>query len=73
MGEQRKVELCVTYLFHTASAVLITDDDWEDPEAKKTWIPRSQIGYDGRYGDLKEGEAITIEVPEWLAKRDGLI
>lgn len=47
-------------------AVLVSDGDSE------TWIPRQFI-LDQEDETLEEGEDTSIEIPEWLATREGLV
>jgi hypothetical protein len=38
------------------------------------WIPKSQIfDSDEDLDDLYEGDDVTIEIPKWLAKREGWV
>jgi len=53
----------------TEKAVLIKE------AGEDIWLPISQIKVDGEEveaADLEIGELITIEMPEWLAKKKGL-
>lgn len=34
------------------------------------WLPKSQIEYDPRATD---GDVVDVEMPEWLANKEGLI
>ena len=68
------VEVTVDYLRRHGQAVLVksADDD-------EIWIPISQIdafeslNSDIQRGHIKRGDSIEIEIPEWLAKNEGLI
>ena len=51
----------------TDRAIYVSDDGEED---NAVWLPRSQIDVDE---NAEIGETTSIEVPEWLAKREGLI
>lgn len=61
------VEICVLYEHHTDRAVLVKDGD------RKVWIPRSQIKGDEDFDLVEEGAAITLDVSEWFANKEGLI
>lgn len=61
------VELSVTYLHETADAVLI-----EDGDGREVWLPKSQLNDFSEHA-YDRGEAIEIEVAEWLAMKRGLI
>ena len=51
----------------TPSAWLISDG--EDSDALEAWIPKSQCSVPR---NAKIGDAVTMEMPEWLATKKGL-
>jgi len=55
-------ELELELLRETPAAFLVTDGETE------CWLPKSQI----RVVD-REGKMLTVWVPEWLARNEGLI
>jgi len=57
------VEIFCEKKHETPSAILINEGD------NDIWIPKSQIS------NIEEGKGdyITIEIPEWLANKNGLI
>lgn len=64
--EAEKVEVSVTFKRETDRAILVNDGD------KDIWLPKSQCSIAAE--DFPEpGEAIEIEVAEWLAKEKGLL
>ncbi|TSA08027.1 MAG: hypothetical protein D4R73_09225 [Deltaproteobacteria bacterium] len=46
----------------TDMAILFRADDWQPDGSDDTWLPKSQIAI--IHG---EGDAVQIELPEWLA------
>lgn len=46
----------------TDMAILFRADDWQPDGSDDTWLPKSQIAV--IHG---EGDAVMIEMPEWLA------
>ena len=67
MSRNDPVEVTVTFLHATASAVLVEHCELE------IWLPRSALTYDGDFDLLDRGELVDIEVQEWLAFERGLI
>jgi hypothetical protein len=63
----RKVELAVEVHRQTPAALIVWD------AGVSVVLPKSQIEYEGDYDQLEEGDVIEIEIPEWLADREGLI
>ena len=59
------LEVNGTFHAGTGNAVLI-----EDANAKKHWLPRSQITMDPENPD--QYDPVTITLPEWLADKEGL-
>lgn len=37
------------------------------------WIPKSQITTDIPMDEIKVGDTVTFEIPEWLARKKGLL
>ena len=60
----KKIEITVFVKYQTAGAILV-----HNLNSVEVWIPKSQIEADG---EIKEGK-IEIEIPEWLALKNGLI
>lgn len=54
----------------TDKAIAIVDERDVDGPEKLIWLPKSQIEYEAS-GHI-EG-AITVEIPEWLAKEKELV
>ena len=50
----------------TARAVLVSDDEDED---NAVWLPLSQV----TYSETTNKDVFIFSVPEWLAKKAGLI
>ena len=46
----------------TDMAILFRADNWQPDGSDDTWLPKSQIAVIHR-----EGDAVQIETPEWLA------
>ncbi len=44
---------------------------WIDTGDRKPWLPLSQVELDPE--DASEGHSVTVAMPEWLAKKKGLI
>ena len=63
--EQETFSLACTYLGPTKDAILINDG------TRNMWIPRSEIR--DELPKLAKGDIVTITIPEWLAKKKGLI
>lgn len=64
-------EIEVDYVHHTAKAVLINDG-----EGNEHWVPYSMLEESNTasfYEGKKQGESITLSIPEWLAMEKGLI
>ena len=61
------IDLDVTFLHATDSAVLIDDGDEE------YWLPRRFVDYDGDFETLERRTSIQLRVVEWLAHQRGLI
>lgn len=57
------IEISVTLVHKTERAILVEDGDQE------VWLPKSQIKFDA----ANAGETISVELPEWLAMKNGLI
>ena len=57
----------VAFLKATSEAILIEFDEIE------TWLPRSQIEYDGLLDHCQRGELVELTIPHWLACARGLI
>ncbi len=70
MRNEELVEICVQYITHTESAILI-----QDPGAGGVWIPLSTVSLDNGddIGEFERGETITLFVEEWQAKEKDLI
>ena len=68
MSGNELAEVEVDYLRHTAAAVLV-----RDANDREIWLPFSTVEYDGDMGDLTSGDAITLQVQEWIAKKNDLI
>lgn len=62
--EEDRVNIACKVVRETNAAILVS----VDPLAPEVWLPKSQIGYDGSFG-----EDIDIEIPEWLAIDKGLV
>ena len=53
----------------TDLAVLIAvDGDYRNEH----WIPKSQISWESTGGLYEIGETIELEIPEWMAEKNGL-
>ena len=64
--DEEKIELAVTLEKQTERAVLINDGD------RKVWLAKSQV--EPAEGEFPEdGEHFELLVPEWLAKKEGLL
>jgi len=62
------VEVDVTIEAETELAILVNDGD------RDVWLPKSQlIDYDDNAPVLTGITAVTVTLPEWLAKAKGLI
>lgn len=61
------VEVCVEFIFTTEKAMKVKDCDNE------IWLPHSQIHNLKDPKDLKRGDNIILEIPEWLAQDKELI
>jgi hypothetical protein len=57
------IPLTVDIIRETADAILVDDGD------RQVWLPKSLI----RYRADVPAEAVEVEVPEWLAEREGLV
>lgn len=58
------------YINQTDKAILVYEDDPDHG----FWLPKSQIEYDELEVDSAEaGDDIEINIPEWLAKQNGLL
>lgn len=60
------VAMCLHHM--TEKAVLVSDDGEKE---HGIWLAKSQIEMDPE--DALPGQTITVTMPEWLAKNDGLI
>jgi len=59
----KTIEVCVEIESETDQAYLVNDGD------KTVWLPKSQI-----QSETFEGEVLaTLEIPEWLAVKKGLV
>jgi len=59
------IEISVEVHWRTEAAIRVSDDGNED---NAQWVPISQIeNWDEFSENLKKGNVITIEIPEWLA------
>lgn len=66
--ESQPVKIDVTIENETDLAFLVNDGD------RSVWIPKSQlIGFDWDAPIMMPITAMTITIPEWLAKAKGLI
>lgn len=66
-NDARVVEVAVEIVADTDLALLVSDGD------RQAWLPKSQlIDYEDS-GLIYEGKAVTLTMPEWLAKDKGLI
>lgn len=61
----------ILYLHHeTERAWLVS----EKPNGERLWLPKSQCDEGKRSpGELGEPELIEIDIPEWLAKKIGVL
>jgi len=60
------VEIDVEYITETDDAIMVTDS------VREVWIPKSFL-IDFWHENLKNGDCITIEIPEWMAQEKELI
>lgn len=80
-GSRASTELAVIVRDVREKSIAVSDgttEDWQDPRTgeirereKWFWLPRSQITL--VTGWLEKGGAVTLAVPEWLAKQGGLV
>ena len=76
MGETEYVEVEVHCLHDTPDSILVVPaDKYEADESKisgahKHWIPRSQLGDSVVH---EKGDSGSMELPEWLAEKEGLV
>lgn len=70
MGGQDNEE--ITYADVEVDVVEETEHSWLCSDgSKRVYIPKSLIAdYDG---EMVEGESVTVTIPEWFAKKEGLI
>lgn len=59
-------EFALEFVHQTSKAILV-----KDGEGGEIWLPKSQVVYGTNRPE--KGEVLTIQMPEWLAKRAGLI
>ena len=59
------------YQTETDDAILFLPGDWE-PTEDGVWLAKSQIDYDDSV-KYERGDAIVVEIPEWLAYDKELI
>ncbi len=64
-----KVELELEYVQHSRSRLSILVNDG----GPNVWLPLSEIEIEENSPDLKQGDLITVWVPEWLATEEGLV
>lgn len=65
---QEDIDIKVAYVFETAKAILVCDE-----EQNEIWLPKSQIdGWDNNM-HIEKGEMVEITIPEWLAIKNNLI
>lgn len=62
-NDTEHIEISVEILYETNDAFRVTDG------AATEWVPKSQM----TDTDFKEGDHVTIELPEWLALEKGFI
>ena len=68
-NESDKVEIDVVMVARTNQAILIMDSD-----DKKYWLPLSQVNIlEEEDVDAGEEPIVKLEVPEWLAIKEGLV
>ena len=71
MPKKQLVDLAVSYRHRTSMAVLVNDGH------KEVWIPRSLAEFDpdpfSEGGPAFLDGVMTVTVPEWFAKKEGLI
>ena len=66
MTPSGNIDLDLIMVQRTSMAVLVKDAEDADP----VWLPLSEIDLEH---DPEPGEQCIIQVPEWLALREGLI
>ena len=59
------------YKTETDMAILFLPGDWE-PDEEGIWLPKSRISYDDSV-QYERGDAIVIEIPDWLAEDKEII
>jgi len=58
------------YVHQTHDGLLVYDDSQQE----EVWLPKSEIEYDSDELDVATpGDIIELNIPEWLAKKEGLI
>ena len=65
MAEARLTDITVRLVQTTDRAILVNDSDDID---KAVWLPKSQIEFEEKGGDIVE-----VTLPEWLAIERGLV
>jgi hypothetical protein len=61
-------DYCLTFVFQSDEAIRVHDT------GNYFWLPKSLISIEGKmFKELKEGEEITVTIPDWLASQKNLI
>jgi hypothetical protein len=42
-------------------------------EGEEVWLPKSECDFEPDWRDLEEGDDCEVEIPGWLARKEGLI
>lgn len=63
MSDQSKEPFTVQLIRETEASILV------DHGAGECWLPKSQIEYDD---DAEEGDYMEVEIPIWLAEKEGV-
>lgn len=74
MSDSTTVKITCYEVGGTPNAMLVSlSAKDETPKRTSAWIPRSQITHISRQPKPGEWSLVTIELPEWLAIKKGLI
>lgn len=70
MPQLNLVSVSVVYHLETTSSILVSDD--VEDGAKRFWLPKNKIEYEPP-ATTDRPVIIEVQLPEWLAQKEGLI
>ena len=78
MKNKNLISFYLCFIRHSEKAVCFAEKEKPRATEECIWFPKSQIEVDGiehpqDYEELTSNEWVDVNIPQWLAKQEGLI